>query len=73
MRWGGFKPLLADALVAHLEPIQAKYNSILADPGYVDKVLAEGADKAAETAFATLAAAKDAMGFVAPYEHQQRR
>jgi hypothetical protein len=39
----------------------------------VDKVLAEGADKAAETAFATLAAAKDAMGFVAPYEHQQRR
>jgi tryptophanyl-tRNA synthetase len=24
MRWGTFKPLLADALVAHLEPIQSK-------------------------------------------------
>jgi tryptophanyl-tRNA synthetase len=24
LNWGGFKPLLADALVAHLEPIQNK-------------------------------------------------
>ena len=25
MRWGEFKPLLADALVAHLDPIQKRY------------------------------------------------
>ena len=24
LNWGGFKPLLADALIAHLEPIQTK-------------------------------------------------
>lgn len=28
MKWGGFKPLLADAVVAHLEPIQNKYNEV---------------------------------------------
>lgn len=28
MKWGGFKPLLADAVVAHLEPIQQKYNEV---------------------------------------------
>ena len=26
--WGTFKPLLADAIVAHLEPIQARYTEI---------------------------------------------
>lgn len=25
LRWGSFKPLLADALVAHLEPIQKRW------------------------------------------------
>lgn len=28
MQWGAFKPLLADAVVAHLEPIQRKYNEV---------------------------------------------
>lgn len=28
MKWGAFKPLLADAVVAHLEPIQQKYNEV---------------------------------------------
>ena len=27
--WGTFKPLLADAIVAHLEPIQARYTEIV--------------------------------------------
>ena len=25
LSWGGFKPVLADAIIAHLEPIQEKY------------------------------------------------
>jgi tryptophanyl-tRNA synthetase len=66
MRWGTFKPLLADALVAHLEPIQARYNEAIADPTYLDGVLARGAEAAAETANATLASVRDAMGFVPP-------
>ncbi|KAJ9529955.1 hypothetical protein QJQ45_023261, partial [Haematococcus lacustris] len=66
MRWGTFKPKLADALVAHLSPMQARYAELLADPGYIDKVLAVGAAAANETASLTLTACKDAMGFVLP-------
>lgn len=66
MRWGTFKPLLADALVAHLAPIQARYNEAIADPTYLDGVLARGAEAAAAEANQTLAAVRDAMGFVPP-------
>uniref|UniRef100_A0A383WPV9 tryptophan--tRNA ligase n=1 Tax=Tetradesmus obliquus TaxID=3088 RepID=A0A383WPV9_TETOB len=64
--WGAFKPMLADALIAHLEPIQSKYAAIMADPSHVDDVLDKGAAAAAETANATLNLVKDAMGFVVP-------
>jgi tryptophanyl-tRNA synthetase len=64
--WGAFKPMLADALIAHLEPIQSKYQAIMADPSHVDAVLDRGAAAAAETANATLNLVKDAMGFVVP-------
>ncbi len=66
MRWGTFKPLLADALVAHLAPIQARYAEVSADPAYIDSVLAEGAAAANAVAQASLDACKDAMGFVLP-------
>ncbi|GBF97288.1 hypothetical protein Rsub_09979 [Raphidocelis subcapitata] len=66
MRWGTFKPLLGDALVAHLAPIQARYNEAVSDPTYLDGVLARGAEAAAEQANATVAAVRDAMGFVPP-------
>ena len=36
--WGTFKPLLADAIVAHLEPIQARYNEIIKEPEYLQQV-----------------------------------
>ncbi len=39
LRWGDFKPRLADALIAHLEPIQTKYNHLMSDPAYIDGVL----------------------------------
>lgn len=38
LNWGAFKPKVADAIVAHLEPIQAKYNEVMADPAILDKV-----------------------------------
>jgi len=66
MRWGSFKPLLAEALVAHLAPIQSRYQEIVSDQGEVDRVLAAGAQAANAVASATLADVKDAMGFVAP-------
>ena len=42
MRWGEFKPALTDAVVAHLEPIQARYADIIGEEGYLDSVLARG-------------------------------
>ena len=38
MSWGQFKPKLADAIIAHLAPIQAKYTEVTADPTVLDKV-----------------------------------
>ena len=64
MRWGQFKPLLADALVEHLRPIQINYGRITEDPAYLDSVLADGAAAASETATRTLDNCRQAMGFV---------
>ena len=63
LSWGTFKPLLADAVVAHLEPIQQKYYEVRGDNTYLSSVLKEGADAANEIASKTLEAARTAMGF----------
>jgi len=64
LKWGQFKPLLTDALVAHLGPIQARYGQVVADPAYLRGVLREGADAAGEEAGRTLGRTKEAMGFL---------
>jgi tryptophanyl-tRNA synthetase len=61
--WGKFKPMLAEAVVAKLEPFQRRYAEVMADPGYVEGVLAEGRDAARLTAEATLDKVRQAMGF----------
>lgn len=66
MKWGDFKPVLADAVVAHLEPIQKRYAEVRADEEYLRSVLKEGADAADEIAQRTLTATKVAMGFSLP-------
>lgn len=66
MKWGTFKPLLAEAIVNHLEPIQTKYAAVRADETYLRSVLKEGADAAEAIAQTTLKAAKVAMGFSVP-------
>ncbi len=63
MSWGEFKPVLADAIVAHLEPIQTRYKEIREDEEYLKGVLKEGSDSANEIASKTLNAARVAMGF----------
>eukprot|EP01018_Ginkgo_biloba_P001979 Gb_29721 [translate_table: standard] len=64
MNWGQFKPLLADAVIAHLEPIQARYEEIMSDSLHLDRILAEGAAKAASIADITLRNVYQAMGFL---------
>ena len=63
----GYGQLKADAAAAVIEllrPIQAGYTGLLADPGYVEKVLARGAEKARSVASATYGRARDAMGLL---------
>lgn len=93
MSWGQFKPVLTDALVMHLQPIQVtlhrivilysrnlsfslllgltcslalqeKYAEVVADPVYLDSILAEGAAKANLIADSTLQNVYNAMGFL---------
>ncbi len=66
MGWGQFKPLLTDATIAHLEPIQQKYNEIMADKGYLESVLRDGREKAGVIANQTLLKVKTALGYSMP-------
>jgi tryptophanyl-tRNA synthetase len=60
--FGAFKPALADALVAMLSPLRARLDQFRADPAELDRLLAEGASRAAALGAPTLAAAKQAVG-----------
>jgi len=63
MNWGTFKPKLGEAIIAHLAPIQAKYNEVMQDPAILDKVLEDGADVANQVASKSLEDCRQAMGF----------
>jgi tryptophanyl-tRNA synthetase len=66
MGWGQFKPLLTEAMIAHLAPIQTKYQEVMLDRTYLESVLRSGRQKAEAVADETLAAAKQALGFSHP-------
>ena len=66
LTWGEFKPLLADAIVAHLEPIQKKYAKVGVDEEYLKGVLREGAEAVDDIVSKTLKAMNFAMGFSVP-------
>ncbi len=62
--YGAFKRALADAIIGELEPLQKRYAEITAEPGYVERILKEGADRVRPTAEKTLSDAKRGMGFL---------
>ncbi len=66
MGWGQFKPVLTEATIAHLKPIQDKYHEIMADPGYLESILREGREKAGAIANQTLLRVKKALGYSLP-------
>jgi tryptophanyl-tRNA synthetase len=61
--YGAFKPDVADAVVAMLDPIRTRYEELRADPEELRRLLALGADKAREASAPTLAAMYERMGF----------
>jgi tryptophanyl-tRNA synthetase len=66
MGWGQFKPLLTEATIEALKPIQEKYQHIIEEKGYLDSVLREGAAKAREVANQTLSRVKNSLGYLPP-------
>jgi tryptophanyl-tRNA synthetase len=60
--YGDFKKRLADAYWAFFAPMRARREEILADPGYVDRVLAAGESRAREEAAKVLARVRRAVG-----------
>jgi tryptophanyl-tRNA synthetase len=62
--WGAFKPLLTEALIEHLKPIQSKYKEVVTEADYLDSILKEGKEKAGIVAQQTLESVKSAMGFL---------
>jgi len=60
--FGVFKPVLADTLVALIAPIRKRLDELRRDPKELDRILAEGAERAAELAAPVLAGAKSAVG-----------
>ncbi|AFS35902.1 tryptophan--tRNA ligase [Alteromonas macleodii] len=62
--YGHLKGDVADAVVALLEPIQARYAEIRADRAYLDDVMSQGAEKASARAAETLAKVYKAVGFI---------
>jgi tryptophanyl-tRNA synthetase len=60
--YGDFKKRLLQATGDFFAPFREKRAAITADPAYVDRVLAEGAEKARAVARKTLARVRDAVG-----------
>ena len=65
MGWGTFKPLLAEAAVSALEPIQSRYNELMGDRAELENVLIQGRDRAEGVATVTVDRVRKAMGFLA--------
>jgi tryptophanyl-tRNA synthetase len=62
MRYGDLKKRVADMAIAYIEPFQQRYRQIVSEPGYLDGVLREGAERVAPIANDTVRLVKGRMG-----------
>jgi tryptophanyl-tRNA synthetase len=68
-RYTQYGPLKADtaaAVIEVLEPVQARYAELIADPAELTRILADGAAKASAIASATMTRARAAVGLLPP-------
>jgi len=63
-QFSSFKNALVELCVVKLAPIAAEMKRLVADPGHVDAILIDGADRARAIAGETLQATRDILGFV---------
>ena len=59
------KEAVADAVIAELEPIQARYRQISADKAYLNEVMTKGAERAAKLAARTMSKVRRKVGLAA--------
>ncbi|MET9881233.1 tryptophan--tRNA ligase [Actinacidiphila glaucinigra] len=64
--YGALKKDTAEAVVEELRPLRERHAELVADPGYVDGVLREGAERARALARPTVDAAYRAIGLLPP-------
>jgi tryptophanyl-tRNA synthetase len=62
--YGDLKKAVVEVINESLGAIQQRYYQYMNDQAYLDKVLAEGADKARQVADETLRLVKERMGFL---------
>ena len=62
--YGTFKSEVAESVIALLEPFQRRFREVRGDAGELQRLLARGAEKAAEVSRPTLEAMYERMGFV---------
>jgi len=62
MRYGDLKKQVAEMVAASLEPLQERFHDIMAEPGYLDRVLREGAERVSPIAKSTVQLVKERMG-----------
>jgi tryptophanyl-tRNA synthetase len=62
--YGDLKKAVVQQVAERLQPLQDRYRQIMNDPGYLDGVLARGAERASAVAEKTLNAVKDKVGFL---------
>jgi tryptophanyl-tRNA synthetase len=62
MRYGDMKKQVAETVISGLEPLQQRYREIVAEPGYLHRVLNQSADRVSPIANATVDLVKQRMG-----------
>jgi tryptophanyl-tRNA synthetase len=60
--YGAFKQAVADAVVAYLAPVRERYQELRADEQELERILADGAEKARAIAAETIVDVRRAMG-----------
>jgi tryptophanyl-tRNA synthetase len=61
--YGAFKQAVADAVADYLAPVRERYQELRADEAELERVFAQGADKARAIAAETVRDVRAAMGF----------
>jgi tryptophanyl-tRNA synthetase len=62
--YGDLKKEVAEVVVDQLTPFQERMAELLADPAELDRILADGADRARDVAVATMARVREAVGLL---------